>query len=355
MSLCVLRVKKNMSHLAKDLILSVIMPAFNEGEHIYANILRVCETLTGLDFELIIVDDGSADNTFAESRRAQEDGYPIIPLQQKINQGKGAALFRGFELAAAKKIAFLDADLEIAPEYLLQLLAAMDASNADVVAGVKDMRENQFPWLRRMMSGLYKKSVSFLFGLSITDTQTGIKLFKREVLEATVPRLRVSRFAFDIELLLAASRFGYQIAEYPVKLSYSRTGNLGRMNTRNISGAFRDTLRIYSRASFWRWLEPSLDMRIWMLLFVVGIFLFGVGFGKLLTPVVLHGTVRTIFHILALQFLPTALRDWLLLIGGGILLAVASVQLNKKLLAAFLRRDHGDDLAGILRKPKDKE
>ncbi len=335
--------------------LSIILPAFNEGEHIYANIVRVCDTLKELDIELIVVDDGSADGTFTEAQRAQADGYPVKPVLQETNQGKGAALFRGFEFASAKRIAFLDADLEIIPEYVLELMSAMDESGADVVAGVKDMRDNQFPWLRRKMSGLYKKIVAFLFGLSITDTQTGIKLFKREVLEATVPRLRVSRFAFDIELLVAASRFGYQIAEYPVKLSYSRTGNLGRMNSRNIFGAFWDTLRIYNRASFWRWLEPSLSMRIWMVLFVIGIFLFGVGFGKLLTPVVLHGAVKSVFSILALQFLPHLLRDWLLLIGGGLLLLLALIQLNKKLLEAFLRRDRGDDLAGILRKPKDRD
>lgn len=338
----------------KERILSVIMPAYNEGEHLYVNALRVCETLKDLDFELIIVDDGSTDGTFAEAKRAQADGYPVIAVQQEDNQGKGAALFRGFGFATAKRVAFLDADLEIAPEYLLELMSAMDTTGADVVAGVKDMRQNQFPWLRRQMSGLYKKSVAFLFGLSITDTQTGIKLFKHEVLEATVPRLKVSRFAYDIELLVAASRFGYQIAEHPVKLSYSRIGNLGRMNSGSILGAFWDTLRIYNRASFWRWLEPSLSMQIWMGVFVVGIFLFGVGFGKLLTPVVLHGAVRSIFHILALQFLPLVLRDWFLLIGGGILLVLAMIQLNKKLLEAFLRRDQGDDLAGILRKKDEK-
>ncbi len=339
----------------KELELSVIMPAFNEAEHIYENILRVCEALKTISFEIVVVDDGSVDNTFLEAQRAQVDGCPVTPVQQDVNQGKGAALFRGFEFTSAKRIAFLDADLEIAPEYLLKLNSAMDESGANVLVGVKDMSENQFPWLRRSMSKLYKKSISFLFGLSITDTQTGIKLFKREVLEATVPRLKISRFAFDIELLLAASRFGYRIAEYPVKLTYSRRGNLGRMNTGNISGAFFDTLRIYSRASFWTWLEPSLSMRIWMSLFIAGVFLFGVGFGKLLTPVVLHGAVKSIFRILALQFLPTSLRDWLLLIVGGVLLTLAAIQLNKKLLEAFLRRDLGDDLAGIFRKPMNKE
>ena len=165
-----------------------------------------------------------------------------------------------------------------------------------------------------------------------------------------MPRLSISRFAFDIELLLAASRFGYKIVEYPVKIIYSRSGKLGRMSSSNIFGAFRDTFSIYARASFWRWLEPSRSMQIWMLLFVIGIFFFGVGVGKLLTPVILQGATKKVFYIIALQFLPIMLRDWLLLIGGFVLIVLGSVQLNKKLLEAFVRRDRGDDLAGIFRK-----
>ena len=330
--------------------LSIILPAYNEGENIYANIARICETLRGRQFEVIVVDDGSLDNTYDEAQRAHADGYPVQAIRQDANRGKGATLFHGFGFASGERIAFLDADLEIAPEYLLSLLKVMGETGADVIAGVKDMDENQFPWARRMMSNVYRRSVAFLFGLAITDTQTGIKLFKREVLEATVPRLKISRFAFDIELLVAASRFGFTIVEYPVRIAYSRTGSLGRMNTRNIFGAFIDTLSIYSRASFWRWLEPGLGMRIWMLLFIVGIFLFGVGVGKLLTPVILQGPVKQIFHFIALQFLPTNFRDWLLLGGGLALIILSSIQLNKKLLEAFVRRDRGDDLAGIFRK-----
>jgi len=332
--------------------LSVILPAYNEGKNIFDNILRVCETLRDYEFELIVVDDGSADDTYQEAKRAEEEGYPVRTILQGENRGKGATLFHGFEFTSGERIAFLDADLEIAPEYLLSLLTVMDDTGADVVAGVKDMSENQFPWVRRMMSSVYRRTVALLFGLDISDTQTGIKLFKREILEATVPRLSISRFAFDIELLLAASRFGYEIVEYPVKIVYSRTGKLGRMNTRNIFGAFWDTLSIYVRASFWRWLEPSLSMQIWMLLFALGIFFFGVGVGKLLTPVILQGSIKKVFHIIALQFLPIKLRDWLLLIGGFSLIVIASIQLNKKLLEAFIRRDRGDDLAGIFRKRK---
>ncbi|MCF6278425.1 MAG: glycosyltransferase family 2 protein [Anaerolineales bacterium] len=330
--------------------LSIILPAFNEGEHIYANIVRIYKTLAGQDFELIVVDDGSADHTFDEVRRAHADGYLLLAIQQTDNRGKGATLFHGFEFARGKRIVFLDADLEIAPENVLRLMQVMDESGADVVAGIKDTADNQFPWLRRMMSHIFRHNVSFLFGLTISDTQTGIKLFKREVLESTVHRLTVSRFAFDIELLIAASRFGFSIVECPVKIAYRRTGSLGRMNLRNMLGAFADTVSIYYRASFWRWLEPSLATRLWMVLFVAGIFLFGVGVGKLLTPVILQGATKKVFYYIALQFLPTGLRDWLLFIGGFLLIVMSLIQLNKKLLDAFVRRDRGDDLAGIFRK-----
>jgi glycosyltransferase involved in cell wall biosynthesis len=329
--------------------LSVIMPAYGEGRHLYANILRVCETLKDHRYEVIVVDDGSRDDTCSESRRTADAGYPVKTVRQEANRGKGATLFHGFEFASGELIAFLDADLEIGPENILGLWKMMEEQNVDVVAGVKDPAENKFPLLRRMMSGFYRRSVLFLFGLKISDTQTGIKLFRREVLEAAIPRMKTSRFAFDIELLVAASRFGYTIAEYPVRVAYRRSGRFGRMNLRHIMGSFIDTLTIYYRASFWRWLRPSLATQLLMILFVLGVFLFGVGVGKILTPLLPRPSLRYITHFLYLQFLPLRLRDWLLVIIGIALIVLTLIQLNKSLLKAFTRRDRGD-LAGIFRK-----
>ena len=329
--------------------LSVIMPAYNEGPHIHENFLKVCHALKGKRYEIIVVYDGSSDDTFRESKRAAKQGLPVKAIQMDGNRGKGASLFRGFEEARGELIVFLDSDLEIAPDYIVKLLAAMQKSNADVAAGVKDPIANRFPLPRQFMSRVYRAAVDFLFGLNITDTQTGIKLFKREVLEATAPRLRVSRFAFDIELLVAANRFGYEIVEYPVEVSYTRAGGLGRMRLGHVFGTFADTLAIYFRASFWRWLEPSASTQIWMLLFVLGVFLAGVGFAKILTPIILQPPFNEVARIIFLQFLPTAFRDKLLAIGGTLMVLISLIQLNKSLLNAFARRDRGD-LAGILRK-----
>ncbi len=329
--------------------LSIILPAYNEGAHLYANLLKVCNSIKKTPFEIIVVDDGSSDNTFAEAKRAAKAGYPVKVIRNETNRGKGASLFRGFEEARGELVAFLDADLEIAPHHIVKLHAVMNKTKADAVVGIKDTQANRFPLPRQIMSMIYRHSIGFLFGLNITDTQTGIKLFKREVLVAAAPRLRVSRFAFDIELLVAASRFGYRIVEHPVEITYHRKGGMGRMKLSHITGTFFDTLAVYFRASFWRWLEPSYGTQFWMIVFVLGVFLAGVGFSKLLTPVILKPPFNEIARIVFLQFLPTALRDKLLAVGGTLMLLIALIQLNKSLLNAFARRDRGD-LAGILRK-----
>mgnify|MGYP001164705402 CR=1 FL=1 len=334
---------------SKPIKLSIILPAYNEGSHIYANLQKICDSIKKTEFEIIVVDDGSADNTFSESKRAAKTGLPVKTIRNEINLGKGASLFRGFEETHGEFIIFFDADLEIAPHHIVKLMAVMKKAKVDAVIGIKDPLANRFPLPRQIMSAVYRHSIGFLFGLDITDTQTGIKLFKRDVLEAAAPRLRVSRFAFDIELLVAISRFGFQIVEHPVEVTYQRKGGMGRMKLSHLIGTFFDTIAIYFRASFWRWLEPSYGTQFWMIIFVLGVFLAGVGFSKLLTPVILNPPFNEIAYFIFLQFLPTALRDKLLAVGGTIMLLIALIQLNKSLINAFARRDRGD-LAGILRK-----
>jgi glycosyltransferase involved in cell wall biosynthesis len=329
--------------------LSVVIPAYNEAEHIYANLIEVCQTLADADCEIILVDDGSQDATSEEARRAQADGCPIKTLRLETNQGKGRALYAGAGYASGEIIGFLDADLEVAPGYMRHLLRKMEASGADVMIGTKSTMDSPFPAHRRWLSKLYRALVVFLFGLSIRDTQTGIKLFRREVLSQAIPRLSVSRFAFDVELLIAATRLGYTILEEPVQVTYRRKQVSSRISLRHMLGMFIDTMAIYYRASFWKWLQPGLGTRLWMLAFMLGVFMFGIGVGKLITPLTLKPPIKQIFSIIALQFLPLTLRDWLLVIAGGLLSVLSLVILNRRILDAFANRDKGD-FQGILRR-----
>jgi glycosyltransferase involved in cell wall biosynthesis len=330
--------------------LSVIIPAFNEGHHIHANILQVCETLQSEDIEIIVVDDGSSDNTFEESRRTMA-GHPVRAVRYPVNRGKGAALFYGFTFAEGEYIAFLDADMEIQPEYVKTFLQRLRETDADLVIGTKVPKLGQMPFLRRVMSLVYREFVSLLFGLSLRETQTGIKLFRREVLEDCIPRLRVSRFAFDVELMVAASRFGYRIVEFPVEVKYNRKSSFQRIKPRQIAGQLWDTLLIYAMASFWSWFQPGLMTKLWMMAFVLGIFLLGMGVAKLITPIILSPALKKLVYYLFLQFLPLTLRNVILVIAGGGLMLVSLNELNKSLLKAFARRDRGD-LSGIFRNEK---
>src|SRR5512142_440596 len=161
--------------------LSVILPARNEAHHIHANLRRASEALAGQPFELVVVDDGRSDETYDEACRAAGEGLPVRVVRQETNRGKGAALFRGFAETTGELVAFLDADLEIAPENLLRLLERMESARAAVVVGTKTGAG--FPLARRLLSRAFRATVAWLFGLSVSDTQTGIKLFRREVLE----------------------------------------------------------------------------------------------------------------------------------------------------------------------------
>jgi glycosyltransferase involved in cell wall biosynthesis len=326
--------------------LSVILPAYNEAEHLYEHLQELAKELAGRRFEIVVVDDGSLDSTLEECRRAASEGLPVRDVRSPVNEGKGAALSHGFDASSGTIVAFLDADLEIAPKYLARLEHAMVAAGADGAVGVRRLGSQEAPWSRRAMSGAYRRLVRLLFGLPLDETQAGIKLFRRRVLDDCIPRVTTRRFAFDVELLVACQRYGYHIVECPVRRTYTRGGQLGRITGRQAGRTLWETMLVYYRASFWHWLRPAAATKLWMIALGLGILIFGVGAGKLITPLVLQPPIKQVFYVAALQFLPRALRDWLLVAAGAGLALLALIMLNRSLVDAFARRDRGD-LAGI--------
>lgn len=228
-------------------LLSILLPAFNEGQHICDNVLQTCGIWNSPDVEIIVIDDGSQDETYTQAAAAAQEDDRVRVLKLEKNSGKGAALVSGFGLAQGEFVAFLDADLEIQPEYVAKMLEALQTSGQDVIVGRKVYLHAHVPTLRRVMSRLYRLYVGLLFHPHLRDTQTGIKVFRRQVLETCMPRMTVKGFAFDVELLALAQNAGYQLGEYPVALTYKRTRSLGRIKVMHILRMFVDTLRIYFR------------------------------------------------------------------------------------------------------------
>lgn len=177
------------------------MPAHNESDHIAEVIGETCQALGGADYEIIVVDDGSRDNTHMEAAHAASSNANVRLVGYHGNYGKGHALRYGSGYATGEYVVFLDADLDLHPRQIKTFLDVMETTNADAVIGSKRHPKSQlnYPWHRRLMSNAYYLLVKLLFGLPIHDTQTGIKLFRSEVLGKVLPKLIVKRFAFDLE------------------------------------------------------------------------------------------------------------------------------------------------------------
>lgn len=242
--------------------ISVIMPAYNESRHIEANVRETVRTLEGMgyDYEVIIVDDGSVDGTYLHALRvASTHPERVRVAYYAKNQGKGNALICGAALAKGDWIAFLDADMDLHPEQLPVLLEILTARDADVVVGSKrhPLSNVNYPRIRRIYSATYFAIIKVLFGLPLRDTQTGLKIFRATVLRDVFPRVLVKRFAFDIEVLGLAHRYGYKIVDAPVTLNFTR--GHGRIKLHDVWDIALDTLAIFYRMRIRRYYD-SIDV-----------------------------------------------------------------------------------------------
>lgn len=237
-------------------MLSVIMPAFNEENCIYQNLLTTSRSIRHFhpDYEIIVVNDGSSDHTLDEALRAKSEDSHIKVATYRINRGKGGAICEGISRASGEYIAFLDADLDLAPEHLHTFLDAMSNEDAHIVIGSKLHKDSQlhYPLKRRIMSYGYYLLLRVLFHLNIKDTQTGVKLFRAEVIKPIAAGLTTSGYAFDIEILARASRMGCRIVEMPVTVEYKRglENGTARIRIKDIFVMFFDTLKIFRDIRF---------------------------------------------------------------------------------------------------------
>jgi len=230
-------------------MISVIVPAYNEADNIEIFVRELIKTLDELpdDWEVLVVDDGSKDSTYLKAKKLEElNGGRVKALTYGVNKGKGFALKYGFEHSTGDIVVFIDADMDLPPQQIRKFIEVMERTNADVVSGSKRHPESKvnYPLKRKVLSFIYYLFIRILFNLNVKDTQTGLKVFKRKVLEDVMPRILVKRYAFDVELLANAVKRGYRIVEAPVVLNFR---NSSRINWKAVWRMFIDTLAIAYR------------------------------------------------------------------------------------------------------------
>ncbi|MFH1017395.1 MAG: glycosyltransferase [Pseudomonadota bacterium] len=205
--------------------LSVIVPCHNKGRVVHRSLCDLRGALQGLGirYEMVLVNDASRDNTLAELEKfaGKNPGACVVDL--KANLGKGGALMEGFRHSKGDLVLFADADSDLPAAQIPRFLDYMERFRADVIIGSKNHPDSRvvYPWIRRFLSHAYLILNFVLFKLPLSDTQVGLKLFRRSVLEYAVPRMLVKTYAYDLELLVLAHHGGFHIKEAPIELNYS--------------------------------------------------------------------------------------------------------------------------------------
>lgn len=238
-----------------DPILSIILPAYNEGKNIRSSIKRVSAVVDslGIGYEIIIVDDGSTDDTkYQANEEASNRRVKVISYDE--NLGKGFALRRGFNGSSGDFIIFLDSDSDIDAKKIGMFVDAL--STADIVIASKRHPQSRVesPFLRKFLSHSFYLIVRLLTWVNVSDTQTGLKAFRRTALQSVFRLTMVKRFALDVELLCVASILKLKIKEMPVTLNLD-----SKISLKDISRLFIDILGIAYRLRIIHWYQKNLD------------------------------------------------------------------------------------------------
>ncbi|MGI6278831.1 MAG: glycosyltransferase [Patescibacteria group bacterium] len=207
-------------------LISVIVPVFNQEKTIKQDLARIDKAMdaTRFNYEIIAVIDGKEkDASFGQAKELKLPNLKVVGYRE--NQGKGYAIRYGMARSRGDKIAFIDAGMDIDPNGISMILEHMEWYGADIIVGSKRHLASKvdYPLTREVMSRVYHRLVWLLFGLRVSDTQAGLKVFRRQVLKKVLPRMLVKKFAFDVELLAIAKFLGFEkIYEAPIKLNRER-------------------------------------------------------------------------------------------------------------------------------------
>lgn len=200
--------------------LSIIIPTWNEEGNIKKLVERLNAALTNtsLPYEIIFIDDHSTDKTQTIVNELSQF-YPVSLFLKKGQKGKAHSLIEGFSYAKNSLICMIDADLQYPPEAIPAMIEKI-IEGADIV--VANRKEQHAPKLRRFLSAGFKKFSHFLFGIN-QDVQSGLKIFKKEILQ-TVIILPKSGWTFDLEFLYKANDAGFIIESHDITFAERLSG-----------------------------------------------------------------------------------------------------------------------------------
>lgn len=204
------------------ILVSIVIPAYNEQERISLTLNKIQAYMKGrgLSYEIIVVDDGSTDNTAKLIEAANHKNQRIKLIMNGVNKGKGYSVKNGFMNASGQYLLFSDADLSTPIEEMEKLIAVID-NGFDGAVGSRGLEESDIqihqPWYRETMGKIFNILVRSSALKGFKDTQCGFKCFARHAALEICNRQKIERFSFDVEMLYIAKKLGYRVKEVPVR------------------------------------------------------------------------------------------------------------------------------------------
>ncbi len=222
----------------------ILIPAYGEGERIgrtIKDIKTVLKSIKGFRFNILVVDDGSSDNTYEVAKKEK-----VEVIKHKKNMGKGMAHRTGFEYAINNRfdaVLTLDADGQHNPSEIKTFLRFLD--RFDVIIGTRDINTKIMPRLRYATNRTTSIFVSLLARTRVRDSQSGYRMLKIDVLRRL--KLKTTRFQTESEEIIQAGMLGFKIGEIPIKTIYIDSGRKSYINP------FKDTMRFIGLNLMYLW------------------------------------------------------------------------------------------------------
>jgi dolichyl-phosphate beta-glucosyltransferase len=243
---------------------SIVIPAYNEGARLGATLDKVLAYVAEREWnaEVIVVDDGSRDNTADIVRDLALKNSRLKLLQNPGNRGKGFSVRNGMLNSQGEIALFSDADLSSPIEEAGKLLAAI-AAGADIAIGSRwlrtDLQTQRQPVYRQLFGRIFNLLLRITLGLNFKDTQCGFKAFTRRSAQAIFPLQRIERWGFDPELLYIAKRFDFKVAEVPVSWAHREGTRISPL--RDGPKMFLEMLRIMWNAVTGKYNAPRSELK----------------------------------------------------------------------------------------------
>jgi len=238
--------------------LSFVIPAYNEEDFIEDMLESIDAVIAGkhLPYEILVVDDGSRDRTFANAvRYAKRNGHVKV-LSYPENVGKGHAVKTGFMQSNGDVVVFADSDMEIDLSVISKYIEAL--KRGDIVIASKKHPDSRVKvsLSRKILSSGFNSLVRLLTGVPLKDTQSGLKAMRKSAFVDIFPRLAVKRYAFDVELLAVANLFGLKVVEMPVNIKLDAS-----FKPKEMWHMFLDLLGITYRLRVIHWYQRPLPSK----------------------------------------------------------------------------------------------